>query len=94
MVAVRKPKTDELAAGPNLQCPQAVAVAPNLFDTAIHQGVGLVVGERGREMLHHDGVGVERGERSRSCSRHWRRASRAVEGSVNGVAMEQRVPVG
>lgn len=55
-------KPDELAAGPDLDGPQAVAVSRNPFHAAIHQLVGLAGGEQCREVLHHQGVCIQLGE--------------------------------
>jgi len=46
---------DELAAGPDLDGPQTVAVAFKLFAAPIHHRVGLVGGQQRGEMLHRQG---------------------------------------
>jgi len=50
---------DEVAAGPDLDGPQAVAVAFKLFAAPIHHRVGLVGGQQRGEMLHRQRVGVQ-----------------------------------
>ena len=55
-------KPDELAAGPDLEGPQALAIPLQRAGGATHYGIGLVSVQQGRELLHHQRVRVQRGK--------------------------------